>query len=108
MLLSFFLLLVLIAGISCGTVAGKHLDGVEGVEEEAAALVFLCFFGVEGVDAAPALCFFPLFTAAPPLLPLSLVSSSLTLFPWLSWTKAKGSGAATSFEAQTDFDVLQV
>jgi hypothetical protein len=47
MLLSLFLLLVPTIGLSYGTVAGKHLDRVEGAGEDAAAFVFLCFLGVE-------------------------------------------------------------
>jgi hypothetical protein len=60
MLLSLFLLLVPIARLSCGTAAGKHLDGGEGAGEDAAALVFLRFLGVEGVDAAPTIFFISL------------------------------------------------
>jgi hypothetical protein len=68
MFLSLLLLLVTIAGLSCGTAAGKHLDVVEGLREDVIALVFLHFFGVEGVDVAHAILFFPFFTATPPSL----------------------------------------
>jgi hypothetical protein len=105
------------------------LDGVEGTGENADALVFLHFFRVEGVDAAPALFFFPLFNATPPLLffffvapffdflasVISLTFRGLTALFFGSledgaWagTKANGPGAVTSFEVQIDFDVLQV
>jgi hypothetical protein len=82
MLLSLFLLLVPIARLSCGTAAGKYLDGVEGVRKDAAALVFLCFFGVESVDATHAIFSFPcsmphLHCFSFYLLPFSLVSSLL-------------------------------
>jgi hypothetical protein len=134
MLLSLFLLLVPIVGLSCGTATGKHLEGVEGMEEVAAALVFLRLFGVEGVDAA--LLFFPFFAATSPSLfffffvfdvapffgffasIISLTFVFLVPAPFFglfgsledgAWTgtKAKGHGVATSFEAQTDFNVLQ-
>jgi hypothetical protein len=90
MLLSLFLLLVPIARLSCGTAAGKHLDGVEGAREDVVVLVFLRFFGVEGVDVAPALFSFPcsmphLHCFSSSLLPLSLVSL-LLLFPLFSWS----------------------
>jgi hypothetical protein len=75
MLLSLFLLLVPIAGLSCGTATGKHLEGVEEMEEVAAALVFLCLFGVEGVDAT--LLFFPFFAATSPSLIPSTPSKCL-------------------------------
>jgi hypothetical protein len=101
------------------------LDGIEGVREDDVALVFLHFFRVKGVDAAPALFFFPLFDAAAPLLFFLFVAPffgffasviSLTfcgLMPLFfgsledgAWagTKANRPGTATSFEAQIDFD----
>jgi hypothetical protein len=84
MLLSLFLLLVPITGLSCRTAAGKHLDRVKGAREHVVAFVFLRFSRVECVDVAPALFSFPcsiphLHFFSSSLLPLYLVSS-LPLF----------------------------
>jgi hypothetical protein len=105
------------------------LDGVQGGREDATALVFLRFFRVEGVDAAPALFFFPLFDVTPTLLFFFFVAPFFGFFASIisltfcgltalffgsledgAWVgiKANGPGATTSFEAQTDFDVMQV
>jgi hypothetical protein len=117
MLLSLFLLLVPIVGLSCGTDAGKHLDGVEGAGEDAAALIFLHFFGVECVDVAPPFLFFffvaLFFGFFISVISLTFLGLTALFFGSLedgSWirTKANGPGAAASFEAQADFDVLQV
>lgn len=100
-----------------------HLKGVEGTEGTAAALVFLRLFGVEGVDAAAVLFSLPFLAAVAasflfffsifvvPAL-LSFFFKLSLLFPFslpfggeiepAGTGSIKESGAATSFEPETN------